>query len=212
MRYNLLKSKLSQEAGTLSWIFGTFIILVIMGIYVFLTGALFVARGGMDNGQFDTSSMSMITENLIDFLHSDAGEYGTFYDLAVRADISDDSSDARLKIWKNATESFLRENFPGGSDSNPSYSAWIRIYSSDSEVQQFTDLTGFQAKYNIQRVWWGRQTSDSCSPHYFNRPLKYTREKADDYTDFNTVIMPLIPNKKIAVCWQNYADLGGGKK
>jgi hypothetical protein len=184
---NFLKCKRSQEAGTLSWIFGTFMVLIIMIIYIVLTGALFAKSGGTNTGQFDTLSTSAITESLIGFLNSDAGEYGTVYDLVKKSDADDSFKANRLEIYKSKSKTFLWTNFPGGTENNPDYTAWIRVYPINENIGQYTDLTGLTARYEVSQVYWGHQTTDLCVPGISN-----------------LIVIPILLDKKIAVCWQKH--------
>ncbi len=108
---NLLKSKSSQEASTLTWVIATILVFVILVIFIVFTGLWFVKDGGL-NAEFSYSEIpkELMTEKLTEFLNMQAGEYGTVYDLLVEYNLEDVPE--RRKRFKSMAEDFLKKNFP----------------------------------------------------------------------------------------------------
>lgn len=170
MRSIFINSKKAQEAGTLSWIFGTIIILIIMIIYVVLTSALFAKRGGTNMGQFDNPSKSAITESLIGFLDSEAGEYGTVYDLLYRAEEKGDDSEIRRELFKQKAEAYFS-----------------------------THLSRSSYDYSLDLISLGAVSSISgYSVSYFDMSAaSETAALAQQYEYSFDITLPIIPDKKL---------------
>lgn len=134
----ILKSKKSQEASTITWVFATFLIFIILVLYVSATSWIFL---GSDKIKSETQhlgiSKSSLTINLIEFMNMPVEKYGTVYDLVASSQIKDGLEDERQTLFSKLAEEYLAGLYPHD------YSS-IELFA-DGKINA---INGFSAYYN----------------------------------------------------------------
>ena len=180
----IIKNKRGAVGSTLTWIAATFIIFFILAIYfVFLT-IIYETKNiagediSISYAKTDTSNVKF----LLNFLKSDAENGESVYDYLSTANIKDAE---KIKFFSEKGKALLWKIFPEGTDNNPKYNSWMRLYYLNETEEQYP--SGLSEKYTFDVAQFARRSSEYCIPK-----------------ENNLIVIPIAPDKKIALCWQKH--------
>jgi len=177
-----LINKKAQIPSTIVWIAGTFLVLLIMVLYLVFGGITYGDKGqSIINifGESEKFSKEIITTSLINFLESSASNEETIYELISNADL-EKKDETRQSLFKEKAGSFVNTNFFAEGSKSKYYRAWIRVYNSSEEVSQY-----YGGNYEYLNNLRGGSGGIECNPFEEGSIL---------------ISIPIIPDKKIVLC------------
>ena len=178
----MINNKKAQIPSTIVWIVGTFLVLLIMVLYLVFGGITYLEKGqskvilSADSEKF---SKEFITGSLIAFLESKTSNGESVYDILSEADI-EKKDETSQSLFEEEASNFIETKFFADVFNSEYYRAWIRVYKSDAEVDQYYD--GYYKYMNYLRGDFG---GVECNPSEKGSLL---------------MSIPIIPDKKIVLC------------
>ncbi|PIO05238.1 hypothetical protein COT47_05620 [Candidatus Woesearchaeota archaeon CG08_land_8_20_14_0_20_43_7] len=142
-----ITNKKAQIPSTIVWIVGTFIILLIMILYLVFGGITYLDKGQTQlilTKDSQTFSRDHVTSSLLNFLDSKTSNGETIYELLSKADIKK-KDEARIKIFQGEASKFLQQIF-SENENNIVGSLVLFYYNTEKkEYYSMPDYSTFQA-------------------------------------------------------------------
>lgn len=142
-----ITNKKSQIPSTIVWIVGTFLVLLIMVLYLVFGGITYLDKGQSKMVLSDESekfSREYVAGSLLNFLDSETSNGETIYEILSNADIRD-KDESMIKIFQDEASKFLQQTFSENED-NIVGSLGLYYYNPEKkEYYSMADYTAIQA-------------------------------------------------------------------
>jgi len=183
---SLIHNKKAQIPSTIVWIAGTFLILLIMILYLVFGGITYLDQGQSKmilSKTSEKSSRESIADSMIIFLETKASNGEAIYDLISKADLSK-KDETRQLLFKEKASVFIDTNFFAEGAESKYYRAWIRVYNFTEEISQY-----YGGYYEYMNNLRGGSGGIDCDP--------FEEESM-------VMSIPITSDKKIVLCANLY--------
>jgi len=136
---NLINNKKAQIPSTIVWIVGTFIILLMMILYLVFGGVTYLDGGQSEmilSHDYEKFSREYVTSSLLNFLDSNVSNGETIYGLLSKAD-SKKEDKAGIKIFQDEATKFLQQTFP---ENENNIIGSLALFSYDSDKKEYYSI------------------------------------------------------------------------
>jgi len=139
---NIINKKRAQIPSTIVWIAGTFLVLLIMILYLVFGGITYLDQGQSKmilSQNSEKFSRNYVTGSLLNFLDSNASNGETIYEILSKVDVKK-KDEARTNIFQDETRKFLQQTFP---DNERNIVGSLAVFSYDPNKKEYYSMPDY---------------------------------------------------------------------
>jgi hypothetical protein len=166
---NLINNKKAQIPSTIVWIAGTFLVLLIMILYLVFGGIAYLDQGQSKmilSQNSEKFSREYVTNSVLNFLDRTTSSGETIYEILSNVDVKN-KDETRNKIFQEEANKFLQQTFP---ENENNIVGSLILFSYDSDKKEYYSIPD----YTVVRVYASSMVS---SPEIYSFKVPISQNK-----------------------------------